>query len=121
MYNPQTLEILGTRKTKQMRNTIPTKIRGHTQVLAKGKQFILRIRNPPCYSYSPDVLNTTVHTHTHQYNINTICCTIISLLDRINIFFSKGTAHISTFFGFNIILQMKTLQISIYILPLRIC
>jgi len=28
-----------------------TKCRGSPQVLAKGKQFLLLIRHPPCYSY----------------------------------------------------------------------
>ena len=42
-----------TQKIKKMRNTDSTKNRVWTQVLTKGKQF------PPCYSYSPDVLDIT--------------------------------------------------------------
>jgi hypothetical protein len=34
-----------------MSNTDPKKTPEGTQVLAKGKQFLLLIRNPPCYSY----------------------------------------------------------------------
>jgi len=34
--------------------------RERSQVLAKGKQFLSFIRHPPCYSYSQDVLDTTL-------------------------------------------------------------
>jgi hypothetical protein len=40
-----------TQKTKKMSNTDPTKNQGGTQVLAKGRQFLLLIRYPPCCSY----------------------------------------------------------------------
>ena len=39
------------KKTKTIINTYPTKNRGWTQVLAKGKQFLLLIWHPPFYSY----------------------------------------------------------------------
>jgi len=45
-------------KTKKMRNTDSTKNRVWLQVLAKDKQF------PPFYSYSQDVLDTTMHKQT---------------------------------------------------------
>jgi hypothetical protein len=38
-------------KNKKMSNTDPTKKPGWTQVFAKGKQFLLHIRHPPCYLY----------------------------------------------------------------------
>ena len=34
-----------------MSNTDSTKKPGETQVLAKGKQFLLLKRHPPCYAY----------------------------------------------------------------------
>jgi hypothetical protein len=37
--------------TQKTKNTDLTKCRGSPQVLAKGKQFLLLIRHPPCYSY----------------------------------------------------------------------
>jgi len=38
-------------KTKEMRNMEFTKKPGVTQVLAKGKQFLIHISHSPCYSY----------------------------------------------------------------------
>ena len=49
-----------TQKTKKMRNTDTIKYRGLTHVLMKGKQSMPRIRRPACYSYSPDVFDTTI-------------------------------------------------------------
>ena len=46
-----------TQNTKKMSNTDPTKNGGLTQVLAKGKQFLLRIRHLPCYTY---ILNQNI-------------------------------------------------------------
>jgi hypothetical protein len=43
-----------TQKAEKISNTVPIKIGGGgggTEVLAKGKQFLLFIRHPPCYSY----------------------------------------------------------------------
>ena len=34
-----------------MSNTDPPKNRGRIQMFANGKQFLLLIRHPPCYSY----------------------------------------------------------------------
>jgi len=50
------------RKLKKMSNTDLTKIRGWSQVLAQGKQFLsFLIRQPPCltwcYTYSQIVLD----------------------------------------------------------------
>ena len=55
-----------TQKRKKMRNTDTTKYRGLTQVLMKGKQFMPLIRRPACYSYSPDVFDTTIPKQTHK-------------------------------------------------------
>ena len=41
-----------TQKPTKMRNTDPTKNREWTQVLTKGKQFLLLIRHPLCFSYT---------------------------------------------------------------------
>ena len=43
------------KKTKKISNTEPNKNPGWTQVLAKGKQFLLLKRHPPCYSWSNPV------------------------------------------------------------------
>ena len=73
MDNPETLEIMGTQdtgrihttpdeytrhrtnrqnnttqQTKNMSKTVPPKF-GLTQMLARGKQFLIRKRHPPCY------------------------------------------------------------------------
>ena len=78
MQNPETLATLGTQDTgrrqtkqitqtqeiKKMRNTDTTKYRGLTDVLAKCKQVMPLIRRPPCYSYSPDVFDTTMPKQT---------------------------------------------------------
>jgi hypothetical protein len=39
------------KQTKKISNTDPTKQKGWTQVLAKGKQLLLLIRHPSCYPY----------------------------------------------------------------------
>ena len=39
-----------TQQTKNMSKTVPPKI-GLTQMLARGKQFLIRIRHPPCYRF----------------------------------------------------------------------
>jgi len=41
-----------TQKTKKMNNTDSIKNWGLTQVLEMGKQFLILIRHPLCYSYS---------------------------------------------------------------------
>jgi hypothetical protein len=58
-----------TQKRKKMRNTDTTKYRGLTQVLMKGRQFMPRIRRPACYSYSPDVFDTTMPKQTKTKHI----------------------------------------------------
>jgi hypothetical protein len=40
-----------TQKTIKMSNTDPSKNQSWTHMLKKGKQFLLLIRHPPCYSY----------------------------------------------------------------------
>jgi len=52
-----------TQNTKKMSNTDPTKNGGLTQMLAKGKQFLLLIRHPPCHVthiYSTKILSLIV-------------------------------------------------------------
>jgi hypothetical protein len=39
------------KKLKHMSNTDPTKNRGGIQVIVMDKQFLLLIRQPPCYLY----------------------------------------------------------------------
>ena len=50
-----------TQKTKKMSNTGPTKTWWWTQVLTKGKQFLLLIRHPSCYPCSQIASDTTTH------------------------------------------------------------
>ena len=52
-----------------MSNTDPPKNEGCTQVFAKGKQFLLLIRHPPCYSYiqsSPVKVLAVIEETKHQ-------------------------------------------------------
>ena len=69
MSNTDPTKIRGwtTNPTKtQGRTTNPTKIRGWTQVLTKLKQFMPLIRHMPCYSYSQNVLYTTMRKQTQM-------------------------------------------------------
>jgi len=47
-----------------MNTTHHTKHRWWTWVLAKGKQFLPLVRHPPCFSFSPDVFDTTLRKQT---------------------------------------------------------
>ena len=55
-------------KTKKMSNKDLIKNRGWTQVLANGKISCL-LRYSPCYSYSQDMVDTTVHKQTQITSI----------------------------------------------------
>jgi len=66
MDNPETLTTLGiqdtgrrqtqkqntTHKTKKMSNRVPHQKLGLNPCACEGKQFLLLIRHPQCYSYS---------------------------------------------------------------------
>jgi len=54
------------RKLTRWAYTDPPKNRWWTQVLAKGKHFLSRISNPLCYSYSRDMLGTTINASKHK-------------------------------------------------------
>ena len=55
------------KKTKKMSNTDHTNTRGRTQVLARVGHFLSLIRNPSCYSYIQDVLDTTMASKHTQH------------------------------------------------------
>ena len=49
-----------TQKTKEMSNTGSSQNMGWNQILQRGKQFLFLIGHSPCYSYSQDVLHTSL-------------------------------------------------------------
>lgn len=53
-----------TQKTKEMSNTGSSQNMGWNQVLQRGKQFLFLIEHSPCYSYSQDVLHTSLRKQT---------------------------------------------------------
>jgi len=100
MDNPETLATLytqdtgrrqckktlysATQKIKQMNNTDPIKKWWCTQVLTKGKMFLLLITHPSCYSYINHYANVCIHLRKLTLNYN-------ATLQIVKLIFSNGS------------------------------